>query len=122
MAFTGTPLFTQISESLLRVTAIGLAGAAAGTLSFSAGTGDFKFPVSFGPGINASYNAGFSATAVALQDSIQVTVPEPVTAVVTFVPIRVVKTGTTRVDFLITMTNDTAATASATCECYIRFH
>lgn len=121
MAFTGTPLFTQISDRLIRVTAFGLAGAAVGVLSFQAGTGDFKFPASFGPGISA-YGGGFSATAIALQDAIQVAVPVPVTAVTTFIPISVVKAGTTQADFTVTMTNTTAATASPTLECYIGFH
>ncbi len=110
MAFTGTPgTVERITERLYRVTGLGLAGAASGTIGLTGGTGEVTLP-----GTDDWTDMG----AATLIDAVQVTM-NPVTSVTTLVPIMVVKTGTTNNTFLITFTNTTAATASATLEIYI---
>lgn len=118
MAFTGTPTVKKISERKYRITGLSLAGAAAGAIGFSDKT--VAPEVSLGPCPDwQPYSV--DNTTVPLIDSVNVTM-NPLTAVTTSVPVRVVKTGTTHGDFVITMTNDTAATASPQLDIYVEFH
>ena len=112
MAFTGVAVVTQVSDNLIRVTGLSLAGAAAGTIGLAEGAGEVDLPASFKP-------RPFGTSS--LIESIEVSMV-PVTSVTTLVPIMVVKTGATLAAFLMTFTNTTAATASAEVEIYIRFH
>lgn len=117
MAFTGTAVVTQISDRLVRVTGLSLAGSAAGTISLSGGTGQVLLPAGFKP---TPYVNG-EGQSVSLQAAIEVSLT-PVTSITTLVPIMAVKTGTDPADFLITFTNTTSATASALQDIYIAFH
>lgn len=115
MAFTGTATVKLVSERKVRITGLSLASGASGTISLSGGTGDVKCPAEFKP------SPYVVAAAVALQDSVQVTLGL-VTAVATAIPVEVVKTGTTAADFLITLTNNHGSLASPDQEIYLEFH
>jgi len=127
MAFTGTPVVTLVSDGLVRIhigsgeeDAFSLAEGASGTITLAEATvaGDVSLPAAFKP---RTYVNG-TGDSVALQDSIQVELTY-VDAGITTQPIRVVKTGTTPLNFLITLTNDsTAELASQGLEIYVRFH
>lgn len=115
MAFTGAAVIKKVADGLLRITGLSLAAGAAGTIGLHGGAGEVDLPQDptqdWGP-----YGD------VTLQDAVQVSMV-PVTDVANFaIPIRVVKTGTTLADFLITLTNDEAAVASADLEIYVRYH
>ncbi len=56
---------------------------------------------------------------VSLQDAIKVGTPIPRTDVNVAIPVSIVKSGTTHLDFAITVHNDTAATVSGTLELYV---
>lgn len=119
MAFTGTATVLLVSDSLVRITGLSLAGAASGTIGLDEKTtpAEVSLPAAFKP---RTYVDGI-AVAVTLQDSIQV-MANVVTSVTTLVPVKIVKTGTTPLDFVITLTNTTVGTTSAELELYIRFH
>ena len=123
MAFTGAATQQMISDRKVRITGLALAGAAAGTISCSGGTGQVLLPAAFQP-----HEYTYGATGVAggadvnLAESIQVSYVDAALGVVTRVPIACVKTGTKPVDFLITLTNTTAGTLSPNQEIYIEFH
>lgn len=117
MAFTGTATVKLVSDNLVRITGLSLAGAAVGTISLAEAAGaDVECPAAFKP---RTYKS--TGGAVSLQDAVEVTLI-PVTTITTLVPIMVVKTGTTLTNFVITLTNTTAATVSAVQEIWIRFH
>lgn len=116
MAFTGTPALHRVSDGMVRLTGVSLAAGADGTISMDAGTGEVKFGAAQGIAPWEPYEGVSLQTAVKVETN-------PVTDVSNFgIPIRVVKTGTDPSDFLITLTNDSAATASAELEIYISFH
>lgn len=119
MAFTGSATVTLVADGLVRITGLSLAGAAAGTIGLFEKTvaAGVTLPAAFKPRTYVSANN----TQVTLIDDIEITM-NVVTSVTTLVPIQVVKTGTTPLDFVITMTNTTVATASAGLEIYIRHH
>lgn len=118
MAFTGTPVVTKISDKLFRVTGVTLAGDASGTIGFSDKTSAAE--VSLNAPEWHPYRNSENAY-VSLIQAVQCDVGF-VTDVTAAVPISVVKTGTTHLDFVITVHNDTAATVSASLEMYIQFH
>ncbi len=115
MAFTN-PVVTKITDGLVRITADSLASGATGTIGL--------FPSTAGGGVvllpeGCEWGA---YTDVTLQDAVQVQI-NPTSDVSNYgIPMRVVKTGSTPEDFLITITNDSAATASAALELYVRYH
>lgn len=112
MAFTGTPVIEKIADNLFRITGVSLAGDASGTIGFS----------------DKAVAAEVSMVApdwdplgtVSLIDGVQVSITL-LSDVTSAVPISVVKTGTTHADFVITLHNDSAATASAELEIYVRW-
>ncbi len=119
MAFTGTATVKLVSDNLVRITGLSLAGAAAGTISLQEGVGaEVECPAGFKP---RTYKSSGN-TSVSLQDAVEVNVLVAGLGVTTQVPIACVKTGTTVAGFLITLTNTTAATTSASLEIYVRFH
>ncbi len=118
MAFTGTPVVEKISDRLFRITGVSLAGDASGTIGFSDKTVAPEVEIE-APTLQPYKLAG--SVAVSLQAAVQ-TLINPVTDVTSAVPISVVKTGTTHADFVITVHNDTAATASGGLEIYVEFH
>jgi hypothetical protein len=113
MAFTGSATVTKITDYLVRITGLSLAAGADGTISLFDGAGTVKLPDSCNWGPNGD---------VDLAEAIQFS-SNPVTDVSNYaIPIRAVKTGTVPTNWLLTLTNDSAATASADLEMYIRFH
>lgn len=115
MAFTGTPVVTQISDAKVRITGVSLAAGASGTVGLNGdATAEVELPDAFNPKV---YD--YNGTDVPLAASLQVWCV-PVSDVANFaIPIRIVKAGT---PFQITFTNDEAAVASAELEIYIVFH
>lgn len=116
MAFTGTAVFEQITDRMVRITGLSLAGAAAGTISLSGGTGQVKLPHAFKP---VPYK--YDGHAVSFSAAIKI-ITNPAGSVTTSVPIEITKAGTGPADFLATLTNTTAATASPALEIYVEFH
>ena len=95
MAFTGVPVVKRVSDSLIRITGISLDAGAVGTISLDAGAGEIKLPADFQPTVYAGQgNSG----PVTLQDSIEL-------SHLPCVPVQVVKTGTTKQNWLATLTN-----------------
>lgn len=114
MAFTGTPTLKKITDKLFRITGVSLAGDASGTIKFDDATVAGEVELS-APNWDAYKVEGIS---VSLQDAVKVDVGIT-TDVTTPVPVSVVKSGTTHLDFAITLHNDTAATASGDLEIYV---
>ncbi len=126
MAFTAAPIIKLVSDGLVRLSAgedgFALLEGDSGTIALHEYVGS--------PGVNLP--AGFMPRPFAaeggvesMQDSIQVEITYTATGL-TVQPIKAVKTGTSPVDFLITLTNDAAvpevAVGSGDLEIYIRFH
>lgn len=114
MAFTGSAVVEQIADSIVRITGVSLASGASGTIGLnqyggSSGAADIELPAGFQP---SNYDS------VSLQDQVMVN-SNPITSVATAIPVRVVKTGTKPLDFLITMTNDHGSLASPQLEIYV---
>ena len=115
MAFTGTPTVQKVTDTCWRITGgITLAGAASGTIGFSDKTVAAEASI-----VAPDWQPYELDGVVSLQDMVivEVNVTTDVTAAV---PISVVKSGTTHLDFAITLHNDTAATASGELEIYVR--
>lgn len=115
MPFTGSPVVKEITDGLVRITGLVLAGGTVGTIGLHEATipihgvpPDIRLPVGFKPRIFEFSNI---PALVSLQDSVQVyfdyTLPGPVLA-----PVSIVKTGTTPQDFLIVMANASAGPAA----------
>lgn len=114
MAFTGVAVVKRVSDNMVRITGLSLAAGATGTISQAAGAGAVKFPDGMPPW--TAYEA------VTLQDAVEVST-NPASDVSNFaIPIRVTKTGVDASNFLITLENDAAATASANLDIYVKFH
>lgn len=119
MAFTGSATVVNVSDRLARITGVSLAADASGTIGLPGKT--VAAEVTVGTPDWLPYSRG--SVAVGLQDAVSVLI-NPVTDVTTPVPISVVKTGGAagQADFVITLHNDTAATASANLEIYVEYH
>ncbi len=118
MAFTGTATVIPVSDRMVRITGLSLAGGANGTIGLNGATGTapgVTLPASFQPGV---YDYG--TTDVALASSIRLDY-NYVEATADEVPLTVAKTGTTVADFRITVTNNTGSTSSQV-EMYVFFH
>ena len=112
MAFTGTAAVVKISDTCFRITGLSLGAGDAGSISMGAGLGDVKLS-------NPEWGA---EGGVGLFESVEVSC-YPVSDVSNYaIPIRVVKTGSKASDFIATLTNDAAATASAELEIYVKKH
>jgi hypothetical protein len=111
MAFTGTGLVEEVSDSVVRVTGVSLAPGAVGTISLHGGlipfhglVPDIRLPAEFQPADYAS---------VTLQASIQVWFNLVFNGGADFViPISLAKSGTTPRDFLIAVANMTGTGAA----------
>ena len=113
MAFTGTPTVQKVTDKCWRITGVSLAGAAAGTIGFSDKTSAAEASI-----VAPDWQPYTDDGVVSLIDMVQVLV-NVTTDVTTPVPISVAKTGTTHLTFVITLNNDTAATASGSLEIYV---
>ena len=118
MAFTGTAVVAKVSDRLFRITGVSLAGDASGTIGLVGKLTPAE--VSLNAPDWGAYKNG-DGEAVTLQDAVDVRIGFS-TDVTSAVPCSVVKTGVDHDDFLITIHNDTAATASASLEIYVEFH
>lgn len=107
MAFTGTAVVTKITDTLVRITGLSLAGAAAGTIGISGSAGTVQLPDACEWGPQGD---------VTLSEAMQVTIV-PVDAVTTLIPISVTKTDAG----VITLTNTSDDTNSAELEIYVRY-
>lgn len=115
MAFGGAPVIKQVTKTLWRLTGVTLAGAASGEIGFSDKTVPAEVEI-VAPDWQPKQVDG---AIVSLQDAVKVTVEAADDDVVTAIPISVIKSGTTHLDFAITLHNDTAATLSPDLEIYI---
>jgi hypothetical protein len=113
MAFTGVPVVQKVTDRCFRITGVSLAGDASGTIGFSDKTVLAEASI-----VAPDWQPYELDGVVSLQDMVRVDV-NIVTDVTTPVPVSVVKTGTTHLDFAITLHNDTAATASGNLEIYV---
>ncbi len=120
MAFTGAPVVQKISDRKFRVTGVSLAADASGTIGFT----DKTLPLA-----EASLDApewhpyGIPGNDVSLIEAIECRA-NPVSDVSAAVPISIVKTGTTHLNFVITLHNDNAGggQASADLEIWVEYH
>lgn len=117
MAFTGAATVQKVTENCIRITGLSLAGAAAGTLGFN----DKTVLADVSLGLLPNWEPYELEGVVSLQDAVKVSIEPADDDVVTSVPISIIKTGTTHLDFLITLHNDTAATLSPDLEIYVEF-
>lgn len=118
MAFTGTAVVKQISDRIVRITGLSLAGSASGTIGLHGETGsapDVTLPVGFQPEIYA-----YAGSEVAFADSIQMTFAATAT-LASPLQLETTKSGTTVEDFRITLHN-TSGTATSGLEMYVKFH
>jgi len=118
MAFTGTAVVKQVSDSIVRITGLSLAGSASGTIGLHGATGgapDVTLPAGFLP---TPY--GYGPAEVTLQDSIKLEC-FPVNTVASFIATDTVKSGTTPADFRITLHNSSGS-ASPEFEMYVSYH
>ena len=119
MAFTGTAVVTQISDRMLRITGLSLAGSASGTIGLHGATGsapDVTLPVAFQP---QAYRYG--DTEVALADAVKIEWLPNSSPVASFLAVDTTKSGTTAADFRITLHNSSGS-ASPAFEMYVSFH
>lgn len=118
MAFTGSATVKAVSDRIVRITGLSLAGNASGIIGLNGATGsapDVKTPATFQP---SPYN--YDGSVVALQDAISVSIA-PDAAVANPLQVFAAKTGTTPADFRITVTNSSGS-ATPELEFYVRFH
>jgi len=118
MAFTGTPTFQMVSDSICRITGLSLAAATAGTIGLTGATGsapDVTLPAQF-----KTEHYAYLGTDVPFQAFIDCEV-KPVTALTNFSVPAVAKTGTTVADFRITVTNSFGSTSPGL-EIYVKLH
>lgn len=111
MAFTGAATFQQVSEQVVRITGLSLAGAAAGTIGPHGSGANVELPESFQPKATK-----FNGVAVPLDAALDYT-SKPAGSVVTSVPIEITKAGSG----VATFTNTTVATASPALEIYVKY-
>ncbi len=117
MAFGGSAVIKQVADGIVRITGLSLGGS--DTIGLAGHTGaavGVALPESFNP-----QPYGYQGGQVGLQDSISVEIVPAAVDVLSFLPICVVKTGTTHADFRATLTN-VHASESPGLEIYVRFH
>jgi hypothetical protein len=119
MAFTGTANVVQISDSMIRITGLSLAGSgASGIIGLSDHTGaavDVALPASFQP-----KNYVHGSTTISLSDMLDVST-NPATSVADSRPPSVIKSGTTTPTWRCTLAN-AFASATTGLEIYIKLH
>lgn len=118
MAFTGSAVIKQISDRCFRITGLTLATqTAAGTIGLEGNTGDVDLNAG---GMWGAYSqASAQGGDVALTDAVNVRI-NLVGAAVVAPAVAVAKSGTTPADFLITLTNNGAASTTEI-EIYVTF-
>ncbi len=118
MAFTGSATVKAVSDRIVRITGLSLAGSASGTIGLSGATGsapDVKLPGTFQP---SPYN--YDGSVVSLQDAVSLSwVPDA--SIASPLQVFAAKTGTGQTDFRITVSN-VSGTATPELEFYVKFH
>ena len=118
MAFTGTPTFQMVSDSICRITGLSLGAAAVGTIGLTGHTGgapDVTLPEQLLTkhyaylGVNVPFAAFIDCDV------------KPVATLTNFSVPAVAKTGTTVGDFRITVTNSFGSTSPGL-EIYVKIH
>lgn len=119
MAFTGTPVVTQVTDSIVRITGVSLAAGASGVIALSGQSGsptpDIVLPPAF-----KTEGMTFLGQPVGLQDMLDITV-QLASDVNEAKPIAITKTGTTAANFRGTIKNN-AGSVSGSLEIYIKNH
>lgn len=118
MAFTGTAVIEQVSDSIVRITGLSLTTTGVGTIGLFGATGStpgVTLPESFKP---EPYT--YKGTPVSMAGFISVEVI-PVAVVASTSPVVVTKTGTTVADFRAALATSSGST-SAGLEIWVRFH
>jgi len=119
MAFTGTAVVKQVSDSEVRITGLSLAAGAGGTIALHgfSGTPGVRLPASFDPEIYK----GPDGTDVALSDMIDVTIKLAAATPTPLFGTAVVKTGAGPLHWEATITNTDGSTATPALEIYVKF-
>jgi hypothetical protein len=119
MAFIGTATVVQVSDSIVRITGLSLAGAgASGIIGLAGHTGaavDVALPESFNPEPYVHNGAH-----IGLSDMLDVTT-SPATSLADSRPPAIVKTGTTHADWRATFSN-AFASGTTGLEIYVKIH
>jgi len=119
MAFTGTAVIKQVTDSMVRITGLSLASTANGTIGL--------FGASPTPGVELpdTFNVEHykvNGQDVSFSDAIDVTVKAAAVNVAQSIPVAIVKSGSSVADWKATLTNTHASLASPDLEIYVRFH
>lgn len=118
MAFTGTATIVQVSDSIVRITGLSLAGAASGIIGLADHTGaavDVALPDGFNPQPYVHNGATIN-----LNDMLDVST-NPATSLADSRPPAIVKTGTTTAAWRATLSN-AFASATTGLEIYVKIH
>jgi len=117
MAFTGSATIKQISDRIVRITGLSLAGSATGTIGLAGATGtppDVRLPVAFQPSV---YTYGNPGSEVTLADSVHIETQNTGSG-----GIDNSKTGSTVADFRISLHNTSGSATANSLEMYVSFH
>ncbi len=119
MAFTGSATIKQIADNICRITGLSLAAGASGVIGLTGKSvaPDVTLPSTF---VWTSY--AYEGSAVTMQDAISCDVWAGAVGVATAIPVAIVKTGTTKADFAITLTNTHGSLATPNLEIYVKIH
>lgn len=118
MAFTGTPIVTQVADGIVRITGVALPAAGSGTIGLFGATGsapNVRLPEAFRP---SPYRYGDHD--VALADAIDVSFRLAATGAPLCNPV-VIKTGTTVQNFRATITTE-LDTPTPDLEIWVKYH
>lgn len=120
MAFTGTAVIVQISDRECRITGLSLAAGAAGVIGLAAKTvaPEVTLPDGFIPG---EYK-GPAGDTITLIQSIDVSTKPAAVGTAVAIPVSVVKTGADPENWIATLTNTHASTATPDLEIYVKYH
>lgn len=117
MAFTGSAVICQVTDSLVRITGLSLAKTAVGTISCGASGGDVNMPTTFKPEVYPYANA-----LLVPSDVIDCQIVPAGSHVGTNLPYLVKAGATFATPFLITITNPDATNATPALEIWLKFH
>ncbi len=121
MAFTGTPVVTQVTDRLVRITGLSLAKSVAGTIGLNGdGTAGVQLPAGFQPQLLASTTIG---TALTPSDVIRCDVNPAGANADPSTNVHITKAGAAfSTPFQITITNDDATDATPALEIWVSYH
>lgn len=120
MAFTGTPVVTQISDRIVSIQGLSLIAGADGDIGLAAFSGtppDVTLPGAFQP---KEYT--YNGSDISLAEAIEVTALPAAVGTATAIPVAVVKTGNDPAGWRATITNTHATLTTPLLEIMIKFH